>query len=64
MANCILLDPQGNYVNAIVAELNDPVDEGYTLVEVPTGSIWDGTKVITIEQYQQQRSNTKTVEAF
>ena len=64
MANCILLDPQGNYVNAIVAEPTDPVDTGYTLVEVPAGSMWDGTKVVTVEQYQQQRSNTKIVEVF
>lgn len=64
MANCVLLDPQGVYVNAIVAELTDPVDEGYTLVEVPVGSMWDGTKVVTMDEYRQQLTNTKSVETF
>ena len=64
MANCILLDSQGSYVNSIVAELTDPVDEGYTLVEVPDGSLWNGTKVITLAEYRQQLTNTKPVETF
>lgn len=64
MANCVILDDQGVYQNLIVCELNDPIPEGWQMLEVPVGSLWDGTKVVTQQEHMAALRNTKTPEMF
>lgn len=41
MANCAVIDSNNQIVNTIVAEVTDPIPEGFTLVEIPDGYYWD-----------------------
>ena len=64
MAICVILDENGVYQNTIMCELNDPIPTGWQMLEVPEGSLWDGTKVVTQQEYIDTLRNVKTPEVF
>jgi len=64
MAVCVILDDQGVYQNTIMCELSDPIPDGWQMLEVPEGSVWNGTQVVTQQEYRAALRNIKTPEVF
>jgi hypothetical protein len=50
MTTCVLFNDKGEFVNLIVAEPTDWVEEGWRLEEVKPGYVWTGTAVMTVEE--------------
>jgi hypothetical protein len=50
MTTCVLFNDKGEFVNLIVAEPGDWVEEGWRLEVVPEGYVWNGTAIVTVEE--------------
>ena len=46
MTTCVLFNDKGEFVNLIVAEPWDWVEEGWRLEEVKEGYVWTGKAII------------------
>jgi hypothetical protein len=52
MTTCVVFNEKGEFVNVIVAEPWDWVEEGWRLEVIPEGYTWDGKAIVTWEQFQ------------
>lgn len=50
MTTCVLFNDKGEFVNLIVAEPWDWVEEGWRLEEVKEGYVWTGKAIMTVEE--------------
>ena len=50
MTTCVLFNDKGEFVNVIVANPGDWVEEGWRLEEVKEGYVWTGTAIVTAEE--------------
>jgi hypothetical protein len=48
MTTCVLFNDKNEFVNVIVAEPYDWVDEGWRLEEIKPGFTWDGEKIVPV----------------
>jgi hypothetical protein len=46
MTTCVLINDKGEFVNLIVAEPTDFVEEGWRLEVVPEGYFWNGKAIV------------------
>lgn len=64
MTTCVLFNDKGEFVNLIVAEPTDWVEEGWRLEVVPEGYVWNGTAIVTIEEALAARIKQVTPEVI
>jgi hypothetical protein len=57
MATYAVIDSNGIVINIIVAESTDNPPDGCRLELVPTNATWDGSKIITLEEYAAIQEN-------
>ena len=64
MTTCVLFNDKGEFVNTIMAEPTDWVEEGWRLEEVPEGYVWNGTAIVTIEETRAAMNKQVTPEVI
>jgi len=64
MTTCVLFNDKGEFVNLIVAEPTDWVEEGWRLEEVKPGYVWTGKAIMTVEDAIAARNKQVTPEVI
>ena len=64
MTTCVLFNDKGEFVNLIVAEPWDWVEEGWRLEEVKEGYVWTGTAIMTVEEARAAMNKQVTPEVI
>jgi len=64
MTTCVLFNDKGEFVNTIMAEPTDWVEEGWRLEEVPEGYVWNGTSIVTVEEARAAMNKQVTPEVI
>jgi hypothetical protein len=54
MTTCALFNDKGEFVNLIVAQPTDWVEEGWRLEEVPEGYVWNGKAIVLAGTMQNE----------
>jgi len=54
MTTCVLFNDKGEFVNLIVAQPTDWVEEGWRLEEVPEGYVWNGKAIVLARTMQNE----------
>jgi hypothetical protein len=54
MTVCVLFNDKGEFVNTIMAEPTDWVEEGWRLEEVPEGYFWNGKAIVLAGTMQNE----------
>ena len=50
MTTCVLFNDKGEFVNVIVAEPTDWVEEGWRLEEIKPGFLWHEGKIVSVAE--------------